>query len=86
MEGVGGVCVAGVLGDEGEGVGAGGGVDVFDVDEVAGGGVGVALGGDVEFVVGAEAAHGGPGGEGVVFRGVGGECAVESEAESDGSG
>lgn len=83
---MGGVCVTGMFGDEREGVGAGGGVDVFDVDEVASGGVGFAFASDVEFVVGAEAAHGGPGGEGVVFRGVGGECAVESEAESDGSG
>lgn len=43
--------------DLGDGVGADGVVDFFDIDEIADGGIDFAAAGDDEFVVGTEAGH-----------------------------
>lgn len=51
-------------------------VDFFNIDEIACVWVDVALRGDLEFVVGSEAAHGRPGGESVFGWCVGGERAI----------
>ena len=50
------------IGDDWDGGFSGGGVEIGDAYDVAGGGVGGAVGSEGEFVVGTEGVHGGDGG------------------------